>query len=337
MRSNLLFIWFSALTLLTSVTSGQMLMSGPVEGYVFDEPSRSFRAVLGFPGSASLGPALSVGFDYGSVAPLKNYAIAFQKNHIKFVSGLGTGHISISSIPAVFVKAESVAWSGDGSAAVIYSRSGNWVQLLTGFPATASGCSPYSCVPAVVESVDVAAMHASLATVVLDVHGKNVALGASGERAGVYLNTDRHGFALVAQASLPTALSFSDDGTMLYALDEPSSELSAVRLSNFSFQTHSLTGLVDPFALKFGRDAAGRAVLYIASRKNRIFRTYDPANNHLVSDIALSFVPTGIDELGTRSFLLSPRTKASPLWLFSSAPHRGVYFVPAPLAGGNGQ
>src|SRR5579863_7254062 len=142
------------LGLFGSSASGQTL-NGPLQGYLFDAPSGSFRVVRGFPGAASLGPALAKGLDYGSVAPLKNYAIAFEKGRVKFVSGFGTAHVTVSSIAAISPKAEAVAWSGDGSAAVIYSRTGNWIQLLTGFPATAGGCGSHACTPAVVESVDV--------------------------------------------------------------------------------------------------------------------------------------------------------------------------------------
>src|SRR6202042_2703904 len=53
-------------------------LSGPVEGYTFDLPTQSFRAVIGLPGSASFGPALATGFDVGWVAPHQNYAIGFR-------------------------------------------------------------------------------------------------------------------------------------------------------------------------------------------------------------------------------------------------------------------
>jgi hypothetical protein len=317
--------------------AGQVL-NGPIAGYVFDPPTGSFRAVQGFPGSASLGPALAQGFNYGSVAPLKNYAIAFEKSQIKLVIGLGTGHVSVMSIAAVLAKAEGVAWSGDGSTAVIYSRTGNWLQILTGFPATVSGCGARGCSPAVVESVEVSAMHATLSSVALDAHGTQVALGVTGERAGVYVSTDRRGFVLLLRTSHPSSLSFSDDGSELYAIDESNADLSAVNLRNLSVRSNSLTGLQDPFAIKFGRDASGLAVVYVASRKNRHFRTYTATNQRLMGDIALSFIPTRIDELGTKSFLLSSRTKAGdPLWLFSSSPPTGVYFVPSSVSEGTGQ
>ena len=337
MRSSSLVLLLSLFGLSTAVSSGQLL-TGPVQGYIFDAPSRSFRAVLGFPGSASVGPPLSQGFDSGAVAPLKNYAIAFQKNRAEFVSGLGTGHVLVSSIAAVFPKPEGVAWSGDGSAAVIYSRTGNWLQLLTGFPAAASTCAGHSCVPAVVHSVDVSTMHATLSSVALDKNGTHVALGATGDHSGVYVSANRSPFALVLETSHPAALSFSDDASSLYALDESNSTLSSISLPNSSFQSHALTGLADPFALQFGRDATGRALVYIASRKNRIFRSYDPAGHRTVHDIALSFVPAAIDDLGARSFLLSPRKKeGDPLWVFSSTPKPAVYFVPVPADGGKGQ
>src|SRR5579862_6659537 len=75
------------------VCSQPTSLSGPVEGYTFDLPSQSFRAVIGLPGSASFGPALATGFEMGSVAPHKNYAIGFRpgtKKHRELTVGRGT-------------------------------------------------------------------------------------------------------------------------------------------------------------------------------------------------------------------------------------------------------
>ena len=70
-RISILFSVFSCL--IGALPAQQTNLSGPIEGFTFDAPTGSFRAVIGFPGSASLGPAILAGFDHGSVAPQKDY------------------------------------------------------------------------------------------------------------------------------------------------------------------------------------------------------------------------------------------------------------------------
>src|SRR5271166_260175 len=157
------------IALSASIACGQQVgLSGPVEGFVFDAPTGGFRAVLGFPGSATLGPALFHAFNYGSVAPQKNYGIALDKGRATLVTGLGLGTASAHAITGAQVGAEGVAWSGDGSLAIIYSRTQGWIQYLTGFPASNQpGCgtgkaagSP--CPPSAGESVNVLSIGGAL-------------------------------------------------------------------------------------------------------------------------------------------------------------------------------
>src|SRR6266852_2675180 len=76
----------------------QTFLSGPVEAFTFDPPTQSFRALIGLPGSALFGPVLATGFDSGSVAQNKNYAIGFQQGNCLLVSSLDSGQISTTSI-----------------------------------------------------------------------------------------------------------------------------------------------------------------------------------------------------------------------------------------------
>src|SRR3982074_291928 len=130
-----IFILLSITSLFIGFLPGeQTSLSGPIEGFTFDVPTRSFRAVVGFPGSASLGPPILTGFGHGSVAPQKDYGLAFSDDQIFFISGLNSAGPSSSALSDPTAHPEVVAWSGDGLTAVLFSRSGNWIQVLTGFP-----------------------------------------------------------------------------------------------------------------------------------------------------------------------------------------------------------
>jgi len=63
-------------------------LAGPVEGFTFDAPTRSLRALMGYPGASSFGPPLVNGVDAAAVAPQRNYAVAFQNGRCVFISGL---------------------------------------------------------------------------------------------------------------------------------------------------------------------------------------------------------------------------------------------------------
>src|SRR5579864_5449023 len=101
-----------------SLLPAQVLpLNGPVEGFTFDAPTGSFRAVIGSLGSASLGPAILQGVDYGSVAPRQHHALSFQNGRCLVVPDLGVLQMSTVELPGGFPVPEGVAWSGDGSVA----------------------------------------------------------------------------------------------------------------------------------------------------------------------------------------------------------------------------
>jgi hypothetical protein len=299
----------------------QTFLSGPVEGFTFDPPTQSFRALIGLPGSALFGPALATGFDSGWVAPHKNYAIGLQQGNCLLVSSLDTDQVSTTSIAGLSGQPEAITWSADGSVAVLYSRTGAWLQVLSGLPDA----------PQMGASVDLSSLGGSLTAVASDPQGKRTALAMQGDNGGAFLLTDVQNFAPALPIANPTALAFSEDGASLYVLDGNALQLDMVALSDGSFQTLSLDGLQDPFAIASGRDSQNRQIVYVASRSDQDFRAYDRATQQLLADLPLDFQPTGIVTLGRNSFVIATRSKTlSPLWLFTSAPQPAVYFVPAP-------
>lgn len=297
------------------------VLSGPVEGFFFDAPTNSLRAVQGFPGSASIGPAVLDGLDYASVAPHKNYGIAFKDGQCLFVTGLGSDPSAVSLAPLACSRPEGVAWSGNGSRAALYSRSANWVQTLSGLPGS----------PTLNDSIDTTHYGGSLSAVAVDALGIDVAIAITGDGGGVYLMTGGQGFTPALQMSKPVALSFSDDGAKLYVIDAAALQFSELAVADLSVQVFPLAGLADPIAVKQTRDPANRSLLCFVSRSDQLLRMYDASSHQTIADdIPLDFLPTGIDDLGRSSFVVSSRAKtADPLWLFTSSPQQAVYFVPA--------
>lgn len=302
-------------------------LSGPVEGFVFDEPTQSLRAVNGFPGSATFGSALVSGVTFGSAAPNQNYGIVFKDGRFSVVSGLGSAHVSTVTLAGVMTEPEGAVWSANGSVAVLFSTKGNWIQSITGLPKT----------PHVNSHESLGSLGGTLANIATDADGKKIGIAMRGSSGGVFLNTANQKFVPLLETENPASLSFSADGTQLYALDGTSLKLSAITLANSSARVLPLTGMKNPFAIQAGHDASNRAIVYIADSKNRLVSVYDPATEKFQATFHLSFHPGGFQNLGPNSFVIGSRAKAAdPLWLFSNAPKPAIYFVPAAPASSKG-
>ena len=305
----------------------QVFLSGPVDGFIFDPPTKTFRAVMGLPGSATFGPALASGFDTGWVAPHKNYAIGFQQGNCFLVTGLDSANVSPTPVAGLFGQPESTAWSGDGSVAVLYSRSANWLQVVSGLPDA----------PQLGAWVDLSPLGGSLSMVASDQRGKTIALAMQGANGGVSLSSDGQNFVSALAMANPAALTFSSDGGSLYILDGGALQLTIFSVNAYSFQTFSLSGLQDPSAIASGRDTQGHPVVYVAGASDQIFQAYDPASQQMLLNLALDFQPTGITAFGPNSFVIASRSHTTdPLWLFASVPQPAVYFVPAAQSSAGG-
>jgi hypothetical protein len=318
---------FAVLSVIFSIgfLAAQTPVSGPTESFIFDLPTNSLRSIVGFLGSASLGPAILPKLDYASVAPQKNYAIAFQDGRCLVVSGLDSEHVTTTTLPGAFSVPESVAWSGDGSVAVLYSRTGNWVRTISDLPISPNAASILD-----LTSLDLTSQGGALSTVVADLHGEHVVIGITGDNAGVFQIASDQSFVPLISVSKPISLAFSDDGRKLYILNGDSMQLSELNLTDSTSQTWRINELEDPIAVRLARDAAQRQVIYVAGRKDQSLFVYDSGTHEVVGRVSLTFQPSGIEILGRDSYLLRPRVSYDdPLWSFRNSAQPMVYFVPA--------
>ena len=295
-------------------------LTGPVEAYTFDAPTRSLRAVFGVAGAASFGPVLRDNLDFASIAPGQNYGIAFQSGQCLLVTGLGASPISTRALAGVEGQPEGITWSGDGSRAVLYSRSGNWLQTVSGFPAA----------PTASPRVNGSSLGGVLNAVTVDPKGKLIAAGFGGDTGTVYQSSDGENFNRLATVAKPISLSFSADGGTLFVLDGSALQVIALTVPGGGLQTIPLAGLENPLAIQAAQDSTGHQQLYIADGGQRMVRILDVATQQIVTDVPLSFQPTCLDQFGSNSFVVAARSQAAhPLWLFASSPQQKAYFVPA--------
>jgi hypothetical protein len=303
-------------------------LSGPVTGYTFDAPTASVRAVMGFPGAASFGPALLAGLDAGWIAPGENFGLVFQAGNPLLISELDSAQISETPVAGLAGQPEGVTWSGDGSTAVLYSLSGNWIQTLSSLPNN----------PTVGALTDVSTLGGSLSAVAVDQSGVQIAVAITGGSAGVFSFSASQGFAPLLQLSNPAALAFSADGSSLLALDTSSMQLSILDLASFNSQSMPLGGLADPFAVRAAVDSQNRQIVYVASKSDQLLREYTISDQQPVTDLPLYFPPGVLSDFGKNTFVIAGRSQPSdPLWLLANLPEPAVYFVPAIPVSAGGQ
>lgn len=304
----------------------QLSLNGPVTGFVFDTPTHGFRALIGFPGSASLQPPAIAGFDAGFVAPRADYAIAIKAGHSSLVQGLGSAQPSIAELAGVAGAPDSVQWSAEGSVAALYSQAGNWIQPITGLPDQ----------PVAGDVVDLSAFSGTLTSVAIDRTGNWIAAGFAGD--GVFLKTPGQPFVPALQVANPVALAFSAGAQTLYVVDAAAPQLLRLNTADFSAQSVPLEGLSDPVAVASGKDLDNRDVVYVAGRNDHLFRIYDSSTYDVLADLPLDFAPDRIVPLRGLSYALDARqNEGDPLWVFSNAPAAAVFFVPAPASVEAGQ
>jgi hypothetical protein len=322
MRRVVLFL--AALSLVQAVRAQPAGVSGPVEGFTFDAPTRSIRAVIGSLGSASLGPAAVSELDFASVAPRQNYGIGFRRGRAQLVSQLGSAQISVVPLQGSALVPDGVAWSDDGSVATLYSQTGSWIQTFTGFP-TAVNAGPLT---------SMAPLGGSLSAVAADIHGAHIAIAVTGDHPGVYEITAGQGFLLLLSMPDPVALAFSADDSTLYALDGVANQVSEINISESNL-TGSATqtwpvGTADAVAIRTASNASNPNILYVAGGSDHLLLAFDTSTHQQISSVPLPFAPTTIEPLGNFGFLLRTRTSNSdPLWSFANATRPMVYFVPA--------
>jgi hypothetical protein len=295
-------------------------LAGPVEGFVFDPPTHGFRAVSGSLGAASLGPVLLGGFEFGAVAPGKTFGLAYAAGQCFLITGLDSLQPASASLSDSCMLPEGAAWSGDGTVWVLYSQSGNWFQTVTGLPAQA----------AVNAAASVAALGGSLTAVASDATGARIFVSVTGSSAGVYQVQSDQSLALLSPLAQPIALAVSDERQVLYALDAAVNQIYELNLTDLSSQSWGTAGLLNPVAVRPGRDRSQRAIVYVAGGGDQLLTTYDAASHAAIVTLPLGFTPAAIDPLASHSFVLRSRqADGDPLWSFTDTPAPAAYFIPA--------
>ena len=172
------------------------------------------RPVVGIPGAAALGGAISLPSDLTSIAisPTQAYLIGERgTNESPALLSLGpTGAGPELTISGAFPNSDRVEFSPTGSTAALYSASLQSVQVITGLPN----------LPQVSQQFDVSSLPASLTALAVTDDGATLLAGVSDFRSstgGVYLISAANGARRVASAVFPAAIRFAQSDSAVVA------------------------------------------------------------------------------------------------------------------------
>jgi len=296
----------------------------PTGGYVFDAIARSIRPVVGFVGSAYLGPASVDGIEWASLAPNRRSALVVRDAVLFSVSDLtapdGTETLDLVQSP------RQALWSADSRRAVVLGADGQLVWL-TGFGASVTREASWSFdAPAESGSDDPRTWFLLGADPAAD---KAVVALQTGDRWRVWL-----AFRTAAPVSLdltghPAAAAFSSTGSALFIADETNHQVLQIRdLDSQPSATPIVTSdvyVADPVGMAV---APGDGRLFLVDRTSHSIRILNPGTGELLDELPLDSAPRSISGLSATRFLITAGDGTNAPFYFLDTEPAKVSFVP---------
>ena len=310
-------IWW---TLAGSVVLRAQGVGAPPVSFVFDAPSRSIRSLVGAPGSWWLGPPAVESVDFAVLSPDGHRAIARRDGATFLITGLGEGVVAERSIEGEFTGWEGATWSGDGSRAWIYSRSGAWIQEWSG----------WSGAPRRESAIGGSSFPGALRAIASDRDGRTVLVSFTGPDGGLF-RWERESERLTRLVSGETVTGLVFGGDRFYGVDAAAKRLWSVGGAGVELQSWPLENLEDPVALLYIERGAGSGVVHVVGGKDRAILSWDRASGQVTARLELPVEPMGAERYAPEIYLLRPRlAPGEPAWCVGAMAEWTAFFVPAP-------
>jgi hypothetical protein len=296
-------------------------LQGPVSGYVYRAEAGTVLPLVGVPGAAHIGPPVFKGVQFASVGPDGKWALVTKRGHSFLATGL-IGAAPVESAPSGMIhNVDRVAWSRDGSFALLYSSSANLLQRVQ-LSGTPSADSP----------LDLSGWGA-VTTMALEPAGQQIALGIAG--TGLYRFNAGSAPALASKMPHPMWAAFDGSGNNLYVVDADQQQVWRFGSDSSASALASLTqaggATVNPVGMAVSSDGSS---LLLADSGARAVRVYDTGTGALANTIALDFTPSRFEALSSApSFLLNGDNLNEWLLILNAQQSPGISFVPASNGG----
>jgi hypothetical protein len=290
---------------------------GPIGGFVFSGASKTVRPLMGLPGGSHLASPVLNQVESASIAPGGKWAFITRARRSAFVSGLAVLTPAEASVDGLIDAVDRIAWSRDGSFAVLYSSSGNLLQRVR-----FSGNPPVADAP-----VDVSSW-GQVTTLAIDPAGQQIAAGFAA--SGLYLFAAGQSPALLLSMANPQAAAFDGTGQWLYAIDPDNQRIvqfqSGSAFSVFASLAQPNGSALQPAGLAVSGD--GRYLL-LPDATTQAVLVYEIISASLANTIPLSFAPSRFEALSAGPvFLLNGNKRNEWLLVLDASQTPTVYFVP---------
>jgi DNA-binding beta-propeller fold protein YncE len=312
-----------ACALLSGAAAGAQptTLAGPEVGIVYDKPSQSIRRIMGVPGSAVMGEPLIGDILFASIAPTRQAAIVQNADGFQLVRFRAA--LEMEPLPGAW---DRVAWSPDGSLAVLFSAESGQLQRVR-----------VEAVPAQVEQPENLNLPGHTVTdLAVDRDGATIIIASQDGDTPALLQWHTSGVTGQITAIAGAGAAIFDGGGNLFVADRQNHVVAVLR--SFAAAWHvvstiDLGGSGTPAGLAVSHD---RRRLYVASLAPDSIAVFDTASGEKVAEAPLAVSPSGLELLSGKPVLLvRSRVKADdPAWIVDVRfPQPVLYFVPPGKAG----
>ena len=313
-------VWFATALLLApaAVMAASNSIEGPRLGFVFDHATKSVRPILGIPGAATLGQSLEAGLDLRKIviSPMQDYVLATEGEHNQVVV-LATNRTPLVAVAVQGADRgpDQLSISSDGTAAALYYKGGNHVQLISGLPAA----------PRISARLYLSAGQVPSALAVSD-DGETLLAGVADSVYWVSTSGEvpilkrLHKISSIALASDHTALVADGLTNQIHRLQNVTG---AVELDDVAGPKE---GIAAPVAVAISHDGK-RA--FVANSKSGSITILDLQAKTEVGQLTCQCTPTGLDRLAGVDVFRLTELSNRPMWVLEAAAHQSrIVFVP---------
>jgi hypothetical protein len=253
--------------------------------------------------------------DSASISPGGEWAWITKAGRSAFVRGLPA--LAAESTPGGLIDGiDGVAWTRDGTFALLRSSSGRQLQRVRFSPGGALADAPIDFSPS-----------GRITTMAIDPLGRQIAVGVAG--VGLYLFDADHSPALLSPME-PAAATFDNSGRRLYAVDLGTQRILEFDSGSGPVEFASLADSSTPPLNPAGLAVSGNErYLALADSAARVVRVYETASRSLVNTIPLDFAPARLEPLSPAPVFLLNSASGSEWLLLDAREVPVVYFVPA--------
>lgn len=317
----------AALLPAASLVASGLGVGGPISGFYTDPRTGAVYPISGVPGSATLGQALSLGFQFVSIAPDGHTALALQNGTLVLLADI-TQPTNLTPLSAWSDPIAQAVWASDASGVVVYSLARSSLRTITGIPANPV-LNPEVRVSGEMSGLRLSRAPWSIAFDAIRVERQGH--GVAGARIkSLYLSINSNTPLKVDGVVTPGPMDFSADGNTLYVIDQADGGLLAIGVRN--------TPSTAPVRVAFPAGAtAGVVALSVSSDGLYLYAAEAPTKNVCAVELATGnslfcaapdVAPVELQQLGPSLYLLNtPTDSTTPLWLLDAG-QRNVFFVP---------